>query len=203
MKKVLFSILLSLPVIIASAQSGGRTFGLGVNAGLSLFNLSNFEGSSKAGFTGGISATFPVSSNFYIQPEVNYQQQGSKSKENFSSEEYTSNDKEKLTLGYINVPVLAKYKFPTTRLSVYVGPQAGFLVSAKDHLESVSVDVKDYFKKFDFSGVYGLEYYFPLNTSSSITVNARYQTGFTNVVKESEDVSVKNHGFTFTVGYRF
>lgn len=174
----------------------------GVNAGLSLFKISNADDAKfKTGFTGGVSATIPVSDAFAIQPEVNYQMQGAKS-ENLEE----INGAAKIKLSYINVPVLAKYRIPNTGLSIYAGPQIGFLTSGKVSAAGLDINFKQALNSIDFAGAYGLEYAFPIaGGNKAVTLNARYSTGFTNVIKKevTSGESNKNVGFAFTVGYRF
>ena len=63
-----------------------------------------------------------------------------------------------------------------------------------------SSSVKDAFKSSDFSGIFGLEYYL----RQGFGLSARYQLGFVNIAKGANNgESLKNNGFTFTVGYRF
>lgn len=204
MKKAILLLLFVGSILGASAQSQHEGVSYGVNAGLSLFNLTNNpEGKSLAGFTGGVYASFPIAKQLYVQPEVNYQMQGTKTS-NFEDGDYSGSAKFKMN--YINVPVLVKYNFAQTNLSLYAGPQVGFLTTAKVSVENVDVSIKDAMNKVDFAGTYGLEYYFPIGSTNAITLNARYTTGFTKVLKsdlvDNED-NAKNKGFAFTVGLRF
>lgn len=209
MKKVLLSLALSMPFLFASAQSS-KNIEFGVNGGLSLYNITKGDGDYKAGFAAGVAVNIPVSNNFSIQPEALYQQQGAKAS---TADDFGNNVKAKVKLGYVNIPVLAKYQFDNTNLSIYAGPQLGILTSAKASssttISGVStsgdVDIKDNLNSIDFSGAYGLEYYFPINAGTKIVLNARYNTGFTNLIKNGNDdgEKSKNTGFTFMVGYRF
>ncbi|WP_447640990.1 MULTISPECIES: porin family protein [Chitinophagaceae] len=204
MKKAILSLLFVSSILGASAQSQHEGVSYGFNAGVSLFNVTNNPGGkSLAGFTGGVYASFPIAQQLYIQPEVNYQMQGTKSP-NFEEEDFSGNVKFKMN--YINVPVLVKYNFVQTNLSLYAGPQVGFLTTGKISAGGTDVSVKDAMNKVDFAGTYGLEYYFPINNTNSITINARYTTGFTKILKSDlvdDQDNGKNKGFAFTVGLRF
>ncbi len=124
-----------------SAQSNGNVQ-FGVNAGLSLFKISNAEdGKFKTGLSGGVYAAIPVSENAFVQPEINYQQQGMKSTD-FTVEETNYKGSAKLNLSYVNVPVLVKYVIPSTNLGIYVGPQIGFLTTAKTAVDKSDVSIK-------------------------------------------------------------
>lgn len=204
MKKLALSFAFAAAVLGANAQSRTEKVGLGVHGGYSLFKMSNVDNSSyRSGFMAGVTATFPVAKNFYIQPELNFQQEGVKTKNAIA---YAGQSvKGQLRENYINLPVLAKYKFAPTHLSVFAGPQVGLLAGSNAKIgDNDWVNARNYQKKVDFAGVYGVEYYFPVTKVSSIVVDARYQTSFTNAVKSSiSSEKVRNNGFAFTVGYRF
>ena len=65
---------------------------------------------SKIGFYAGVFMNAPISSEFSIQPEVVYSQQGAKFKDMGNVTD------RKLNLGYINVPVMVQYN--ATRISI-------------------------------------------------------------------------------------
>jgi hypothetical protein len=133
----------------------------------------------------------PLFANFGLQPEVMYSGQGAKAS--------ASGTDVKLNLGYINVPVLFKYKDPSGFFAE-IGPQIGILVSAKSKSGSVSVDSKDSFKSTDISGALGIGYLSALN----IGVDARYCLGFTNIAKDASDgTTVKNNNIQIGVFYVF
>ncbi|WP_191967836.1 porin family protein [Rhizosphaericola mali] len=213
MKKVLLSLAFSMPFLFASAQSN-KKIEFGINGGLSLYNLTNrqiySENNYKAGFAAGVAVSIPIAKSFYIQPEALYQQQGSKYANLTTS---ISKADYEMRFGYVNFPLLAKYQLFNSNLSIYAGPQLGILTNAK-YILTVSgtdingkyeTDIKKDVNTIDFSGAYGLEYYFAIGGNSKIVLNARYNTGFSHVMKseESRDAKSKNTGFTFMVGYRF
>lgn len=121
-------------------------------------------------------------------------------------------------LGYIKIPIVANY-YIFKGFAVKTGVQFGFLVTSKFFAHGKAdmdvlgdgvnrevnlygtVDVKDQYKKFDFSIPVGVSYQFKV----PITIDARYQIGLTRLNKESvPDVkNSKNSVFTLTVGYKF
>ena len=121
------------------------------------------------------------------------------------------------SLGYIKIPLVANFYF-AKGWAVKAGVQFGFLVNSKINLHAegktdlgdgvdrktdvyTSVDIKDQFKKFDFSIPVGVSYQF----KTPITIDARYQIGLTKVNKNTAPGinNSKNSVFTLTVGYKF
>ena len=121
-------------------------------------------------------------------------------------------------LGYIKIPIVANY-YIFKGFAVKTGVQFGFLVSSKFYAHGTAdmdvlgdgvnrevdlygtVDMKDQYKKFDFSIPIGVSYQFKV----PITIDARYQLGLTRVNKQTFDgvKDSKNSVFTLTVGYKF
>jgi len=120
-----------------------------------------------------------------------------------------------VSLGYIKIPLVANY-YIFKGFAVKAGVQFGFLINSKINLHAegkvnidgerdadiyASVDMKDQFKKFDFSIPVGVSYQFKV----PITIDARYQIGLTRLNKNTADgvKNSKNSVFTLTVGYKF
>jgi hypothetical protein len=188
MKKII-----ALFVCVASFGAVSAQVSFGGKAGL---NLSTFGGEDndgakmKPGFHVGAFADIPVSGAFSVQPEVFFSTQGAKFEEDGT--DYKSN------MGYINVPVLAKYS-TASGFYALTGPQIGFLLSAKGKAEGESEDIKELFKKTDFSWALGVGYKF----GNNIGVAARYNLGLSNIW-DGEDGSLKNNviqvGLTYSFG---
>ena len=182
MKKIL------LFAIMASATTfAGAQVKFGAKAGLNLSNVNvspaepGVSYKIAPGFNAGLLANISLPGKFSLQPEVVYSSQGTK---------MTSPDGDgNINLGYVNVPVLVKYK-TASGLFIEAGPQAGFLLSAKAKSSGVSTDIKDSFKSTDISGVFGIGYMSPLN----IGVDARYNLGLSNLDKNSISTSTAKNG---------
>lgn len=189
-------------ILFAAATAAITTFAsaqirFGVKAGLNLANVSvspkqaGESYSMKTSFNGGAFASVPLFSNFSLQPELMYSGQGSKITSDGDNFDYN--------LGYINVPVLFKYNDPSGFFAE-IGPQIGFLASAKGKANGITVDIKDQIKSTDFSGVIGLGYLSSIN----LGVNARYNLGFSNINKDaSTNTTVKNGVIQIGVFYMF
>lgn len=138
----------------------------------------------------------PISSDFSIQPEVVYSQQGAKFKD------FANVTDQKTNLGYINVPVMVQYN-ATPDFYLEAGPEFGFLVDAQNKSKvsgvSRSSSGTDGFNTFNFGMGLGAGYRFTPNLS----INARYTAGFTNIIKDNGGDSVRNNNFQLGLGYTF
>ena len=138
-----------------------------------------------------------------------YSTQGAKSEYSFSESGISVDAEEKINLGYLNLPVMAKY-FVAPGFSIEAGPQVGFLLSAKNEYSysasgfgitessSEEIDIKDDTESMDFSFNVGAGYEFTEN----IFVQARYNFGLTNIAKDTEG-DIKNGVIQVSVGYKF
>ncbi len=193
MKKVLFFALCI--VFTASLQAQIR---FGVKAGLNMAAVSTSETpgvsySMKADFYAGALLAIPITEKLSLQPEALYSGQGSGIKADSVNGKYN--------FQYINVPVLIKYKIINI-LAVETGPQFGLLVGAKAKADGgASTDIKDQLKTSDFGWTLGLSLLLPMHFG----VDARYNLGLTNFLKNSEDASgsIKNGVLQVGVFYLF
>lgn len=209
MKKLLLFAAFVVSSLVSTAQGIEKRVSFGFQAGWSSSHISGDTFGSKSGFIGGINATVPVSRNFFVQPEVNYQKLGGKYRGNTFVIGDIIYRYAELEVSYLNVPVLVKYRIAPTNLNVYAGPQIGFRLKAKDRLDDGNSFDLNNVKSTDFSGVFGLEYFvrLPEEKNVALVLNARYMTGFTNFAKYTysnmpED-SYRNNAFMVTLGLRF
>ncbi|HWS61070.1 MAG TPA: porin family protein [Flavobacterium sp.] len=158
-------------------------------------NPSSYIGWQIGGF-----AEFKISEKFAIQPELMYSAQGGK--ESYNEEGFNADTT--IKLGYINIPIMAKY-YVAKSFSLEAGPQIGFLISAKGELEaggeSVEVDIKDDVESVDFGLNLGAGYDFTEKFSAGL----RYNFGLSDISKDidGESYDVKNGVFSLSVGYKF
>ena len=85
----------------------------------------------------------------------------------------------KLKLLYFNIPVVVRI-FLLDNLNLHLGPQFGFLLSAKSKYQNVTFDVKDLFNGFDLGLSLGAGYDFEL-FNQDLNANLRYTHGITNI----------------------
>lgn len=207
-------------VIAAFSTVQGQEKNLGVKAGVNYTNLtSQMEPDPVFGFHVGLTSEFKIAPDFTLQPELLYSMEGARSEISYSEEEFTFSSDQKIKLGYINLPLMAKY-YVRPGFSFQAGPQLGYLVSAKNEFEvysnfsedfmmdeSGTVDIKDELTKFSFGLNFGLGYEFYNN----LFLQARYHIGLTDISnfgEEMEDLEgeldeLKNKGFQVSVGYKF
>lgn len=207
-------IILTVGAIFAMSVVNAQEIKYGVKAG---FNSSTFTGDvahydvkSKAGFHVGGFVEFKITDKFSVQPELLYSAQGAKLKFSTADEFSFTTEKQDIKLGYLNIPIIAKY-YVIPGLSIEAGPQVGFLLSAKNEFSydyyiteayssSGEDDIKDDSKSIDFGFNFGAGYEFTEN----VFVQGRYNLGLTSISEETTGESdPKNGVLQISVGYKF
>lgn len=179
MKKVILVTFLSLSFNAVNAQ----IFQFGLKAGI---NYSNYTGSDVntdaiTNFHAGLVSEIKVFKNFSLQPELYYSTQG--------AEIDNLGEQFKNELGYISIPLLAKF-YLTDDLSLELGPQASFLLSERNEVDSNDSIT------FDFAVAGGLSYKF----GKHFFVQGRYGLGLTEAKR---DADIKNSVLQASIGYMF
>ncbi|MDP2454831.1 MULTISPECIES: porin family protein [unclassified Kaistella] len=199
-------------VLGAAIAMSSLTFAqqFGVKGGMNVSSISKDGGlsdtSSKIGFNAGVFMNAPLAENFSIQPEVLYNDLGSKVT-------YGSNDQNSYStnLGYIAVPVMFQYN-ATPEFYLEAGPQVSFLVNAnsklKDGNNSTITDwtktAKDNLNTVDFGVGIGAGYYF----TPQLALTARYVAGVTKIGNDDNIIGKaysdsKNNNFQVGLAYKF
>lgn len=163
---------------------------LGVKAGVNFATITgDTEGvDSRTSFHAGAVAEFSLVEKLFLQPELLYSSQGAKS----------GSPTDELKLDYLNIPVLAKY-FVAEGFSIEVGPQIGFILSAKEEYDGTSEDVKDSLKSTDFGLNFGIAY----EMKTGLNFDARYYLGLSNISDVGGSGNFKNGVFQISIGYFF
>lgn len=195
---------------------GGLNFS-DANADVFIDVISDAPSTYTSFLVGGL-AEIPINQNFSFQPELIYTKKG------FTVDEGTSFDllgmnipiggKATTSISYVETPLLAKVKIGQGNARIYgiAGPSIGYATSAKIqpkvtllidfNLPEVNIDLSDnIYNRTDISGILGggAEY---LTTSGKLFTDIRYQHSFTNIINNPiADLSIKNSGFQWTVGY--
>ena len=185
-------IILSFVAVFAFGYANAQKTQFGVKAGVNFATLAGDSdgASSIVGFNVGGFAEIKISEKFSIQPELLYSTQGAEIDSDGETVDFN--------LSYLNIPIMAKY-YVAPKFSLELGPQIGFLTSAKGEAMGVSVDIEDFFKSTDFGLNFGAGYDFTDKFSASV----RYNLGLSNIAEDSGDESVQNSVFSISLGYKF
>lgn len=209
---VFLSAVLLLGLTVSQAEGGVK---FGVKGGFSLANIESvpdtFEGYSwetKSGLVGGVSLELGLLRGFSLQPEVLYVQKGTQ----FDFAEGEVSGRFRVRVDTIEVPLLLKYNFISggpTIPSFYAGPFVGFISKAENVIKVAGYPEEKEDIKDELTGTeYGLAVGVGLTQSLGpvkITLDARYDLGLANVIKEETEVpeSVKTRAWLFMVGIVF
>lgn len=198
------------------------TFGFVVNAqeikfgpkvGLNLSNLrssENIDAGTRTSFHIGGMAEVRFGEKLAIQPELLYSEQGTSKKISSTGAGIVSASyKNVLSYNYLTIPVMAKY-FIIDDLAVELGPQVGFLLSAKSKKVvsaggvSVSTDSNNEmdFKEFTNSVDFGLNVGASYTFIFGLNAGVRYSLGLSKTNKIGPE-NIKNGVFQVSVGYFF
>lgn len=186
-------IILTVAAVFAFGFTNAQETKFGLKGGL---NLANFSGdieddSSLIAFHVGGFAEIKITEKFALQPEVLFSVQGA------------DGDGGSFNLSYINIPVMAKY-YVADKFNLEVGPQIGFLTSAKVKTGDVSVEAKKLFNSTDFGINFGGGYDF----TPKLSMGLRYNLGVANLFNDEfkdalgSDVKVQNSVFSLSLAYK-
>lgn len=149
--------------------------------------------STIIGFYVGGLAEVKITQDFAIQPELGFSTMGGI---------YNKGDQRtdvindwKLKYGFINLPILLKYE--VNKFSAFLGPQFGFVVSAKEKFNGRADDWMDNTAATEFSAILGIGY----TLISNIGFDVRYQLGLSSI--SGQNYKSKNKAFTVGVHYYF
>ncbi len=202
MKKLLFVLFL----IIGTHQAFSQKMSYGVSPGINFYQFYSNQpvitgNEYKPGIQANIYVEYQINDLIKLHFEPGFVSRGTKTSSDFP--EYTHK------LNYLNFPFLL-YLSPVKRLSIQVGPEIAYRLTAKTTLGEETTDSKDVFdSKFDWGTQMGLGY----NLSSNMTINLRYYRGFKTVIKDLiipngefgeivQKAKLNNQGFAISLSYR-
>lgn len=205
----LLVVLFAFTAAPAMGQMDGVDIKPGVRAGGSFMTLGGDDAPDdldrRTGFLAGGFIQLDFAGPFALQPEVLYVQKGSKQEDEVSGTTITATTK----LDYVEVPVLAKFQLPLGgpfSPNLFAGPSVGFNASAETEVEgggqSQTNDISDDVSSTEFGLVFGVGGDFGIG-AGTITVDARYNLGLTNVDDSDADQTLNNQGFMITAGFAF
>lgn len=183
-----------------SDQGSGFLMKYGVKAGLNMTSMSN-DMSFDPGF--GMGVGFRVGG--FLNMRWGYRTENSSKgtglwgfqPELMYSNQAVKTDAGDIKMNYIAVPLLLKV-YPTTALSIEVGPEFSYLISTSPStmaVDGAEINVGDC-KGMNVGVAAGLAYDFEMG----LTVGARYTYGFTDMAK---NLKWKNSNIQVTVGWMF
>lgn len=142
--------------------------------GVNIANVSEGNADSRIALVAGVEANYQMSDAIALTAGALYSGQGVKDG----------------ALNYINIPVLANY-YLMPGLAVKAGVQPAFLISSDADSKALN--------SFDLSVPVGVSY-----EISNFVIDARYNIGVTNFMKEIEGVKIdsKNSVIQITLGYK-
>ncbi|MDR0754138.1 MAG: PorT family protein [Prevotellaceae bacterium] len=186
MKKTIILAITAI-VLATGAFAQEKKIEFGVKAGLNLAQEYTEDANTTAriGLHAGVFAEFFISNRLGLQPELLYSMQGGK--------DNTGTDK----LDYINLPVILKIYVLNRDLSIDVGLQAGYLLSANTSFKSgTDLDIYERCNKFDVAVAFGASYKF----AEKFHVGLRYNIGTIKIAKTLEH---RNRVSQLYVGMKF
>lgn len=200
-KKTVIKKLFLTAAVAVSSLTFAQQFGAKAGMNVSTISDEGFDDTkSKVGYYAGVFMNVPVSESFSIQPEVLYNNLGSKV--TVSGTTYSST----LNLDYVAVPVMFQYK-ATPQFYLEAGPEFGFLVNAKHKLDNGSSSIVRELDKEDFNSFnMGVGLGLGFDISKNVGLNARYVAGFSDITKESgpaADAKNKNNAFQVGLNIKF
>ena len=203
MKKLFLAVaVLTMAAVTTVNAQTSKFLRFGVKGGANLGKLdgTGFQDGFKLGYHIGGFAQVNLVKGFGVQGEVIFSSTKTETTDNFSDiykNASTSDNRKKINLNYLSIPLLANIDLGTPRLKLQVGPQFGAMVSDRKVLGAAN----EAFKGGEISGVAGLWLQLPI-----INVSARYIIGF-NDVKNAESVVTtsnwKNQSIQLGVGVSF
>lgn len=174
-----------------------------------------------AGGQGGIMAEYKFNELFAITTEVNYTEKGFRTSADydlsFQDLEIPIGVEAVMRLRYIDVPLMAKYKFYCSqRFNAYVTGGGYFGYGVNGNLKTKARVILDFnlsntplnlgnknFDRTEFGGVLGAGIELPVSSGKFI-IDARYSHAYNPLVDDFlVDVRLRNRGFSLGLGYTY
>lgn len=198
--------LILLGLILSAAVASAQNISLGLRGGLTLtkfqYEDKGVDTKNLLGFNGGAFMTYSANRAIAFTLEMNYAGKGAKFDGGPVKDPSTR-------LSYFEVPAYLNFFLGGEKLrpKLFAGGYYGSLLTAKTKRYTVSgseklVDIKDATNKSDFGALFGAGLHYRITGENWLIFDVRYNLGLANVSKV-KDVSQKNRGFSFNVGFSF
>jgi hypothetical protein len=192
---------------LRTEMSRAVRFGLQGGINLAKFGLTNFPASTsmKTSFYGGAFVNIPLAHIFRLQPGVMWNGLGSK----YTFGSGTTATSSEQDLHYITVPVMLQVVPGHNGFFFEAGPYISYLTTAKSEDQTAGGSSTTEYNKGDFDrtdvGLIGGVGYI---TRIGLGFTASYLNGFTNVIKDDNDMSnagvkLRNRAWRFGLVYHF
>ena len=220
MKKTIICLVAAVMTLCATTGAKAQKVGFGVKGGLNLSTWTQDDSKFRVGFHLGGFANIKFNKMFAIQPELLYSMEGNKWNNETSTTllgtEYYAKSKYSITTHKLIVPIMFQFT-PIRELTLEAGPQLGFNLSMKGHLdfETNIAGQSNYDKDLDYDSddyntfELGLALGARFNIAKNMSVGARYVYGLTPVIDEVKvngtvvSDAVHTHNVMFSFSYMF
>ena len=161
----------------------------GIKGGINLANVTGIGGDNNracVGYYAGGFARVTIADQLLLQPELLYSVKGYRLPAGQNNAEAT------VSFNYISIPLLAGYQ-PSGNFTVFLGPELGFMTSAKSKFGAGQNDIYSYFRHFDLGIDLGAAY----SICKSFGIDLRYNYGFNdlaNVVYTDQNGTITGQG---------
>lgn len=151
MKRLLFSLLIFLPVLVFAQRFNG---GIIAGGNVSQLDGDTYQGYHKFGFLGGAYVNYRFSRHSQVQMELEYIQKGSrKNGDSVDVSTYL------LRLHYLEIPVLYQF-FLNDKLSLEIGPAADVLLGSYEEKDGLEVPYNTMpLRNVTLAGIFGVSYF--------------------------------------------
>jgi hypothetical protein len=208
MKKMLLAAAIAVVTVnFAIAQTR-----FGIAGGVSFSNMTQkllgekMSGLYQAGIVFGVLVDMPMEKNGSFQAGLNFVQKGTHNKKTF----FNPDQKTKLTLNYIELPLNVLFKISKTKLTVGGGPAFAIGSGGQSRVETSGVpveddvsfgeDEEDDFKAYDV----GLNGQIAYNFTTSLFLAVNYTYGINSLFEDkSPDGQLWNRSGSVRLGYFF
>ncbi len=209
MKKILSVLCVAGMLAFGFNETQAQDTRFGLKGGLTMYSMETsvmeFSETSdnKMGFTGGLYVNKPLSDMFSLQFEALFVQKGGEDSDMDFGDD-------KLTLSYVDIPVLLKVNIPLDgdiTPYVYGGGFAGYLIDASSDENGETFDVGDAFDDLNYGVAFGAGVSFGM-----FNVDVRYDMGLANIMDMDDEfgdmfgaggIEVSTKGFMVTAGISF
>lgn len=199
MKKLVFTVIMSVGFVAASFAQDKGDVEFGVNIGYNVSNITNndqrISSDSGNGLNVGVAADYFFSDRWSIKGKLIYDQKGW----NNDNLGFGVTD---INLDYLTVPVMANWHFGSKRnWYLNFGPYVGFLMNAEDTRSKI--DVKPLLNTTDFGLAFGIGVKIPVSDKLKVSLEYDGQSGLTSVFNNGGLGTVTGARSAFNVGLNF